>query len=120
MGNVRVKKNRLGAISREIGKVPTGAIGESSDKLVDLLSSGAKSVWGSSTIASTVKDRSNIPAHAAISIGLNKAKGFYSRFLEWGTKNHNARPMVTPRAESFRAEFANIAKSHIKKAVNAS
>lgn len=113
MGRIRVKYNRLPAIAAALN----GALGNGMDESVDVLDQRLNErVWRDrGLLAETIQDRDPSRLHALISIGLNKGRGFYSRFLEWGTSKLAARPVVGPTAHQFEPKMVTIFMKHIRR-----
>ena len=113
MGRVRVRYNRLPAIAAALN----GALGDGMDESVDVLDKRLNErVWRDrGLLAETIQDRDPSRLHALISIGLNKGRGFYSRFLEWGTSKMAARPVVGPTAHQFESKMVEIFMKHIRR-----
>lgn len=116
MGKLRVKTNRSLRVAKAMAEAPQGIADGCGQVLVDELKQGAMSTWNSATIAKTVANRSKVKDRAAVSVGLNRALGFYSRFLEWGTVHNHARPMVTPTVERSKAQLEKTAADVVRKA----
>lgn len=116
-GTVRVKYNHLPAVIAALPK----EIGRGLDEFVDHLDSELKArVWKrTGIVASTIQDRDPAALHATISVGLNKDKGFYSRFNEWGTVKQGARPVVGPVAHESEPKLVEIMTKHVKRACDA-
>lgn len=114
-GRVRVKSNHLPRIVREFDGAITAGVRRTSSEMQDDLKAV---VWErSGMIERTIQDLSENPNHATIAIGLNRDKGFYSRFQEWGTINQAARPRVTPVAHQYEVKFPQIMAAEIRKVV---
>lgn len=117
---ITVRKNRIPAVVsalREIEKKVTESAGQD---LTGQLKDGASSVWGSKHIPAATGILGGRPAgHVTVGVGLNRGRGFYSRFLEWGTVNNKARPMVTQKAHNFEPTFMKIARDEVRKACGA-
>jgi hypothetical protein len=117
---VKVRKNRIPAVVRSLREIEKTIIDDAGGDLTDQLKSGASSSWGSRNVpASTTLLGGRPPNHATIAVGLNRGRGFYSRFLNWGTVNNGADPMVDKKAHNFEPRFANIARKHVRKACDA-
>lgn len=116
MGRVVVRYNKLPAIIKRINP----ALGDAMDESVDTLDTRLNErVWRDTGIlAGTIQDRDPSRLHALISVGLNKGRGFYSRFLEWGTSKLAARPVVGPTAHQFEQRMVAIFTKHIKRAMS--
>lgn len=113
MGRIRVKYNHLPAIAQRLN----GALGDGMDESVEVLDRRLNArVWRDrGLLAETIQDRDPSRLHALISIGLNKGRGFYSRFLEWGTSKMSARPIVGPVAHQFEQKMVEIFTKHIRR-----
>jgi len=116
-GRVRVKRNDLPKI---ILALP-GALEKGLDETVSEMENVLRGrVWkDTGVVMETITDRDPAALHATISVGLHKARGFYSRFHEWGTVKMNARPVVGPTAHEFEPKFPVIVGKHIRKACGA-
>jgi HK97 gp10 family phage protein len=117
---VKVRRNRIPAVVKMLQDVEKTIIDDAGGDLTDQLKAGAASAWGSRNVpASTTTLNGRPPNHATIAVGLNRGRGFYSRFLNWGTANNKANPMVDKKAHNFEPRFANIARKHLRKACDA-
>jgi HK97 gp10 family phage protein len=114
MGRVVVRYNKIPKIKVAINP----ALGDAMDESVDTLDTTLNErVWRDTGIlAGTIQDRDPSRLHALISVGLNKGRGFYSRFLEWGTSKLAARPVVGPTAHQFEPKMVTIFTKHIRRA----
>jgi hypothetical protein len=116
---IKVKRNRIPAVVRGLRSVEKAIIGDAGPALRDELKSGGRSAWSSRYIPpSTSLLGGRAPNHATVAVGLNRGRGFYSRFLEWGTVNNKANTMVTDKTHGFEPEFANIARKNFRKALS--
>jgi HK97 gp10 family phage protein len=117
MGRVVVRYNHFGAIARALPR----ALGSGMDEFVERFDNELKSrVWRRyGIVAETIQDRDPAALHATISVGLNKARGFYSRFNEWGTIYQSARPVVGPVSLENEPVFVDVMTKHIRRACEA-
>lgn len=116
-GRVVVRYNHLPAVMRAFPREMSNGI----DEFVLHLEVELKSrVWKrTGVVAETIQDRDPSTLHATISVGLHQARGFYSRFNEWGTVKQSARPVVGPVAHESEPVFVRIMEKHIVKACEA-
>lgn len=116
-GRVVVRYNHLKAVRAAL---PV-EMGNGVDEIVDIIDAKLQiRVWRRTGIlAETIKDRDPRKLHATISIGLNKGRGFYSRFLEWGTVKLAPRPVVGPVAHESEPIYVSVMTKRIRKACNA-
>jgi HK97 gp10 family phage protein len=116
-GTIRVKYNHLSAIAAAINPEIGNGIDETANKMEDELRGR---VWKrTGVVMETIQDRDPSRNHATISVGLHLARGFYSRFQEWGTVHQSARPVVGPVAHEWEPKFVDVMADHIRRACDA-
>ncbi len=109
-----VKYNRLGEIAASLPHHLEDGIDQSGQELADLL---RPIVWkDTGVVLSTIKERGPGRLHATVWVGDHKGRGFYSRFLEWGTVKMRARPIVGPTALLFEPRYAQIMAQAVRTA----
>lgn len=116
-GRVVVRYNHLPAVIRAFPRELSDGVDEFANHLEVELKAR---VWRrTGVVAETIQDRDPSALHATISVGLHEARGFYSRFNEWGTVKQAARPVVGPVAHESEPVFVDIMTKHVRKACEA-
>ena len=114
MGRVTVRFNHLPDIVRDLPDAVDKAVDDEAKNLADDLSSR---VWrDTGAVSQATYERTAGANHAEVWCGINRGKGFYSRFQEWGTVNQAARPIVGPTAHEHEPQYAKLMGDAVRKA----
>ena len=117
MGRIRVKYNHLPAIARAM---PSELEQDVDGTATDMAQVLERRVWyRTGVVRDTTTAHPEGTLHAEVWCGLHEARGFYSRFQEWGTIYQNARPILGPTAMEYEPIYARNMVSAIKRAVRA-
>lgn len=109
-----VRRNDFGRIAAALPRQLEHGVDRAGEELADLL---RPIVWvDTGVIKSTIKEQGPGKLHATVWVGDHKGRGFYSRFLEWGTVKMRARPIVGPTAVLFEPRYAQIMAETVRAA----
>jgi HK97 gp10 family phage protein len=111
---VTVRSNHFGAIAYAMPReIDEAVLGEAEDMATEL----KQTLWIDTGLVRRVTVARDLGRyHAEVWIGYNRGKGFYSRFQEWGTRFHAARPIVGPTAHQHEPLYAKRMTAAVRKA----
>lgn len=92
---VRVLRNNLPRIIRELPEAADRAVDETARSIERMIEANAWRDTGV-VISTTVARTEGVPGHAEVWVGEVSGRGFYVKFLEFGTTKMVARPVVGP------------------------
>lgn len=96
---VRVIRNDLPRIVREMPVAVDGAVDDTANAIADTIRATAWRDTGV-VISTTVGKTEGRPMHSEVGVGQVGGRGFYVKFLEFGTTKMGARPRVQPAAHA--------------------
>lgn len=116
MGRVRVVRNDLPRIIRELPEAVDRAVDLTAESLERTIEATAWRDTGV-VISTTRVKAAGRPMHAEVWVGVVNGPGFYVRFLEFGTSKMAARPRVVPAAHAHELVLVDMTTRQIRQVV---
>ncbi len=114
MGRVRIISNRLPSVIAALPREVDQAVDETANALATVIRANA---WRDTGVAlATTKSDTGGSMRSTVGIGVERGRGFYVIFHEFGTRKMGARPVGGPAAHLHEPVLAQKAAEAVRRA----